>query len=52
MSLSSFLEIGLTLLTVGAAIGFWLYAARHSEPRDVMLLMGNALAPLRRDRER
>jgi hypothetical protein len=53
MSFSNLLEIGLTLVTLGAAFGLWIYAARHSEPRDVMLLLGTTLAsPTRRNRDR
>jgi hypothetical protein len=55
MSLSNIVEIGLSLLTLGAALGLWFYAARHSEPRDVMLVIGSTLAPsgrrTRRERE-
>lgn len=52
MSLSNLFDVGLTLLTVGAALGLWIYAARHSEPRDVMLLLGTTLASSRCNRER
>jgi hypothetical protein len=52
MSLSSLLEIGLTLAGLGTAIGFWLYAARYAEPRDVTLVLGAALGALRRNRDR
>jgi hypothetical protein len=55
MSLSNIVEFGLSLLTLGAAFGLWLYAARHVEPRDVMLVLGSALVPssrrTRRERE-
>jgi len=55
MSISTFIEVGLTLFSMGAVIGFWIHASRHSEPRDVMLLIGSTLAPssrcTRRERE-
>lgn len=53
MSLLNLVEIVLTLATLAVVLGLWLYAARHTEPRDVMLVLGATLAPsVRRDRER
>lgn len=52
MSIGNILEVGFTLLGIGAVLGLWIYAARHSEPRDVMLVLATALASSRRDRDR
>lgn len=52
MSIPNYFELGLTLLSVGAVIGLWIYSARNTEPRDVMLLLGSTLASSRRNRER
>jgi hypothetical protein len=51
MSLANLIEIGLTVLCLGAVIGFWFYAARYAAPREVLLLLGDSLVPSgRRDR--
>jgi hypothetical protein len=49
MSLAYFVEIGLTVLVIGAALGIWIYAAGgNTKPRAVMLLLDTELAPPRR----
>lgn len=52
MSISTLIEVGLTLFSMGAVIGFWIHASRHTEPRDVMSLIGSALAPTSRHTRR
>ncbi len=39
------LEIALTAAGAGLVIGACLYVTRWAEPRDMLLLMGDALSP-------
>lgn len=52
MSFNILLDIAVTVLCLGAAIGLLAYASCHATPREVMLLLGDSLAPSSRHDQR